>query len=238
MVRIPLGAPANPDMAAADPQLDPPAAADTAPPAWSDPHEIELARVAQSRPDSPEGRAALGELLARYERVVFSVCYRMCRNPEDARDVAQMALLKAIKAFGRYDGRSKLSTWLYRIATNTAISHHRSEKLRRHASLDAPSDESSGSRSSIGARTEQKREPGAGAGVEQGEGLDRVRSALRSLDPETRAILILRDAQDLDYATIAEVMEVAVGTVKSRLFRARAKLRDAIEALGGMGDEA
>jgi len=206
-----------------------PSVDDLAPPAWSDPHEIELARVAQTRPDTPEGRAALGELLSNHERLVFSVCYRMCRNPEEARDVAQTAMLKAIKAFGRYDGRSKLSTWLYRIAMNTAISHHRSERLRRHASLDAESDESSGSRSSIGYRTEQTREPDVEAGVEQDERVARVRSALRQLDPETRAILILRDAQGLDYATIAEVLEVAVGTVKSRLFRARTKLREAVE---------
>lgn len=170
--------------------------------------------------------AAIAELLASYERRIYAVCYRMLQDHEVARDLAQDAIVKVLEGLETYDGRSKLSTWVIRVTMNCCLSHLRKQRLRRHESLDTP----------MGSEGTPRREL-----LPAGEELsptDRVQRdqersalvrALQSLDPAARAMLVLRDLQDLDYQQIGEVMGIPVGTVKSRLFRAREALRTATE---------
>lgn len=179
------------------------------------------------------GRDAMGLLLTRYQSRVYGLCYRMVGHRERAADLAQDCLVKVIQNLDKFDGRAQFGTWVYRIAANVCISHLRAEKLRRHASLEAPAGgraaRAEGDETRMGAHLEQRREPGAGPRVQATEDRSRLLDALATLDGEQRAILVLRDSRGLDYDQIAEVLGVPTGTVKSRLFRARAALRAAIE---------
>lgn len=177
--------------------------------------------------------SAWPELIRRYQDRLFSVCLRMVHDRELAADLTQDAFIKVIQGIGTFDGRSKLSTWMIRVTMNVCLSKLRAEKLRRHASIERLRDGPSGDGSGRGMAFEQSREQGAAAGVEAHEDRERVAAALKELDPEQRAVLILADCRGLSYDHIADVLGVAVGTVKSRLFRARAALRDAVERRNG-----
>lgn len=202
------------------------------PGAWADPREIELASIAQQEPQSERGRAALGELLAGYQRPIFNLCYRMVGNPEVARDLTQDTLTKAIRNFASYDGRSRLTGWLFRIASNTCVSYYRKQKHRQHASLDARGPDDSGP---LSASLGQDREPESALGVEGEELRVDLKRALELIGPAHRAILLMRDGHGMEYALIADALDISVGTVKSRLFRARAALREAIEHVRDRG---
>ncbi|MCZ6835192.1 MAG: RNA polymerase sigma factor [Planctomycetota bacterium] len=173
---------------------------------------------------------AMGELMQSYQRRVFSVCYRMLGNPDEAADLTQDSLVKVLEGLDSYNGRSKLSTWVIRVAMNCCLSHLRREKIRKHCSLDdlVSTDSDGGGGVNLGNLLESG-EPGASEHVQRAEVHSSLLKALNSLDPDSRALLILRDLNGLDYLQIGEVLDVPVGTVKSRLFRARAALREAAE---------
>jgi len=173
---------------------------------------------------------ALGVLLRSYQRRIYSVCYRMIRDPEEARDLTQEAMVRIMEGLPSFDARARLSTWVIRVTMNLCISYLRKRKVRRQSSLDAVLDSDTGS-AVVGRRLTGEGEPQPGDRVEQQESRETVIRALEQIDPQMRAVLVLRDMHDLDYQQIAEVIESPVGTVKSRLFRARAALRDAIEEL-------
>lgn len=176
---------------------------------------------------------ALAELLRGYQRRVYAVCARMIRDEHEARDLTQDTLVRIIERLDTYDGRAALSTWIIRIAMNLCFSHLRKRKLRSHQSLDHPSPGGleQGEAPPMIARLPDPREHAADRRITQQETRQRLLEAMNRLDPEVRAILILRDLQDLDYQQVAEVLEIPIGTVKSRLFRAREALRSRLEAL-------
>lgn len=186
----------------------------------------ELQLVEAHRRGDPD---AIGRLLRGYQRRMYGLCYRMVRDEQDARDLTQEAMIKVIQGLDSYDGRSKLSTWIIRVTMNCCLSHLRKQRLRRHGSLEAGWAESSAAapfRDRGGGSAGELSPP---ARVEQAEMRNALSRALAGLDPEMRSVLVLRDMQDLEYHRIAEVLEVPVGTVKSRLFRARLALRSAVE---------
>ncbi|HEX8876554.1 MAG TPA: RNA polymerase sigma factor [Phycisphaerales bacterium] len=207
------------------------------------PSDASLARAARTG-----DFAALSTLLERHQTRVFRMCVRVTGDEDAALEATQDTMVRAVRAIKTFDERAQFTTWITRIAINACYSRARSEKLRRHASLDAPSgggERASASRGSmlggggggsggggsLGSGL-ANREPGALERVEGVESRARVLAALSMLDFETRTILILRDGRDLDYDQIAAILGVAVGTVKSRLFRARQALREAIEKAG------
>ncbi|MEM0983435.1 MAG: RNA polymerase sigma factor [Planctomycetota bacterium] len=164
---------------------------------------------------------------------VYAVCLRMVGNAADARDLSQDALVKAIKGIEGFDGRASLSTWLTRIAMNACLSWLRGRRLRAHASLDGSQTSQKPDERASGVRlVADEGEPAAGSGVELEETGSAVARGLRAISVEHRAILVLRDVRGLDYEQIALVLDLTVGTVKSRLFRARAALRKELEADG------
>ena len=173
-------------------------------------------------------REAWGALYTRHQSRVFAVCFQMVHDRELASDLTHDTFVKVIKGIASFDGRARFTTWMTRIAMNVCLSKIRSEKLRRHASLDAPTKDREHGR---GPDLEQNREHSHTTSVEASEQKERVLAALRKLDPDQRAVLILADAQGLSYESIAATLQVAVGTVKSRLFRARAALKDKMELL-------
>jgi len=166
--------------------------------------------------------AALDTLFQRVQPRIHGLCLRMLGRPEVAADVAQDAFLRIYEGLPRFDGRARFSTWSIRVTLNCVYTHLRREKLRRHARLPEPD-----TGHELGSR-----EPGPEDRIERTDLRRNVVVALGTLDLQARAILVLRDLQGLDYADIAEVLGTPIGTVKSRLFRARAALREALEALG------
>jgi RNA polymerase sigma-70 factor, ECF subfamily len=168
-------------------------------------------------------RGALEILLARHLDRVHAICRRVTGHPEDALDATQEALIAVTRGLHRYDGRSLFTTWLYRVATNAAL-----DELRRRKRRPEPaelSDERPGAGRPAG--------PGT-APVESAVAarLD-VDAALARLSPEFRAAVVLRDLCDLDYAEIAEVLDVPVGTVRSRIARGRAAIAEQLREPDG-----
>lgn len=158
----------------------------------------------------------------------------MVRDRDLAADLTQDSFIKIIQGVDSFDGRSKLSTWMIRVTMNVCLSKLRSEKLRRHSSLDSMAGGAGVSAIGAGRNADGRNMSGAGeldsaSNVQAREERERVLRALGDLEPEQRAILILCDCRGLPYEQIAEVLGVAVGTVKSRVFRARTALRDAVE---------
>ncbi|TVS02305.1 MAG: sigma-70 family RNA polymerase sigma factor [Phycisphaerales bacterium] len=172
---------------------------------------------------------AWNELLESYQDRLYTLCLRMVSDPDLAADLTQDTMVRVIRGLDSFNAESRLSTWIYRIAMNICLSRLRAEKLRRHPSLDE-ADSRGQARSS---KILENREPRASLRIQQSERRRLLGDALDRLDPDHRAILVLRDVRGLEYDAIALVLGVAMGTVKSRLFRARVALRRAIQELSG-----
>ena len=170
--------------------------------------------------------AALGQLLEDQQHRLFNVCYRMVGNSDDAAELTQDAMLRVVEHIGQYDGRAAFGTWITRIAMNLAVSHLRKQRLRWAASLDHRSggngeDQSSPLRDQLA----DSREPEPHQSVQRDEMIAHLQTALDRIDDDLRAVLVLRDIDQMDYRQIAGSLAIPVGTVKSRLFRARLALR-------------
>ncbi len=182
---------------------------------------------------------ALGELLMTYQDRLYNVCLRMVSHREDAAEVCQDVLMKVVQGIGRFRGESGLGTWMTRIAMNQSISHLRKRRVRRTISLDQPGGYGQGQddqASVLRNQVQDSREPGPDRCVQDAEMVGLLKQVMAGLDDDFRAVLVLRDIQQMDYAQIAEVLELPVGTVKSRLFRARLALRQAMDRVCPMDD--
>lgn len=164
-------------------------------------------------------RRALDDLLrAHYDRI-YAVCRRITGSDADAADAAQEALIKIVRSLPTFDGRAAFSTWAYRIATNSSLDELRRRRRRPTLERHDPADE----------RHSEPIDPDAGPRVEAIADRLAIDAALAQVPETFRVPLVLRDVGDLDYAEIAEALDVPVGTVKSRIARGRAAL---VEILG------
>lgn len=153
--------------------------------------------------------AAFERLIRSHDETMRRLAHRMVGSPATMDDVLQDAYLKAWRSLGRFDGRSSFATWLYRIVANTCLDHLRARDRRAEASVDEGRDPASG-------RPGPEREV-----VER----DRLQWALGAMPPEYRVAVLLVDGEGLTYDEAATVLDVAPGTVASRLNRARKALR-------------
>ncbi len=170
-------------------------------------------------------RHALEALLRRHHDRVLVLCRRLCRDRGDAEDAAQNALIAIVRGLPRFDGTSAFTTWSYRVATNAALDELRRRNRRPlvavdDAVIDGP------------ATTDDHHEAPEMATV-LGEQRRTIQHALDQLSDDFRIPVVLRDLADLDYAEIAELLELAPGTVRSRIARGRAKLAAALDAADG-----
>ncbi len=166
--------------------------------------DAELARTAAAG-----DRAALEELLRRHADRIVAICRRVLVDPDDARDAAQEALLAVTRGIAGFDGRSQLSTWLYRVATNAALDEARRRARRPRPVETLPE-----------ARTDG---PALAATVTDRVAID---AAMAALPVDFRAAVALRDLVGCDYAEIAAVLGIPPGTVRSRIARGRAALAE------------
>jgi RNA polymerase sigma-70 factor (ECF subfamily) len=176
-------------------------------------------------------RAAFGILVRRYQDRLYHTAYRLLGNADDAQDVVQDAFLNAYQSLHQFKGDSRFFTWLYRIAANSAISLRRRDgRLAGHrAALATDSD---GGRGAVDLRDESD----AGRpdrALERAEEEKRLQRALDVLTSEHRAVLVLKEIEGHKYEAIAEILGVPIGTVRSRLHRARLELRDVLGVTDG-----
>ena len=169
--------------------------------------------------------AAYGQLVHLHQDRLFNALYRLVGDYEDARELTQESFVRAMQAIRRFRGDSRFYTWLLRIGTNLAFN-----RLRRRPPVpfsvlqgreNQPGDQAAALRQ---LRDQNTPDPQQHAAIREGH--KKVLIAMAALEPNARAVVVLRDIEELDYAEIAAVLEVPVGTVKSRLFRARKALRD------------
>lgn len=169
-------------------------------------------------------RGALDQLLRRHYDRVHAVCRRITGHDADAADAAQEAMIAIVRNLARFDGRSSFGTWAYRIATNASL-----DELRRRKRRAVPV-----SSDAADHHENQAADPHSADAVESiGDHLA-LDAALRVLSEDYRVPVVLRDVADLDYAEIAAVLDVPIGTVKSRIARGRAALA---ESLGNQSAE-
>ncbi|MBS1809386.1 MAG: sigma-70 family RNA polymerase sigma factor [Acidobacteria bacterium] len=167
---------------------------------------------------------AFSELVSEYQPLVYSVTLRIVREAEEARDVTQETFLKIFRHFNHFRGDSSLKTWVCRIAVNQALNSQRWWKRRRREemrSLDEPLDDE---RLSLGATLASKSDSPE-AEVIAHERQHQLERALGELKKDFRIAVALRDIEGMSYEEIASILEVSVGTVKSRIARGREMLR-------------
>ena len=163
--------------------------------------------------------AAFGELVKKYQDRLYNTVVHVAGGAEDARDVVQDAFVQAFVKLDTFQGSSAFYTWLYRIAFNMAASHRR--RRRPVLSIDRV-------RETSGTEPVDDTE-GPNQRVERNERHRQVRQALGRLSNEHRAVLVLREIDGCCYETIAGILELPIGTVRSRLHRARLQLREELK---------
>ncbi|HUK23028.1 MAG TPA: sigma-70 family RNA polymerase sigma factor [Terriglobales bacterium] len=168
--------------------------------------------------------AAWEEIVQRYHRRIYNICYRFAGSPDDAQDLTQEVFIKMYRTLSSYDvERGAFMTWVTTMTRNLLVDHFRKSKQERLTdSLDAAPSEHEDAQP-LGQQIADKG-PSPDAGVESREVRDKVHVALQKLSPELREAVILRDLQDMDYREIAIALRVPEGTVKSRINRGRAEL--------------
>lgn len=170
---------------------------------------------------------AFEELVLLHQQKIYSLCLRMSGNEDDAYDLAQDTFIKAYKSISSFKMESSISTWLYRIASNTCIDFLRRKKKRFKIVIEIDDESEAFSEIPDTSLSPQKL-------LEKKELREAIAEALLKLSPQHRQIVILRDINELTYTEIAEILELGEGTVKSRLSRAREQLRRALgNIIGG-----
>jgi RNA polymerase sigma-70 factor (ECF subfamily) len=185
-----------------------------------------------------QDEAAFNELVRLYDKRVFRLVLRMLNDRAEAEDVAQEVFVTIFKAIGNFRGDSKLSTWIYRIATNHC--KNRIKYLDRRArgkksELDEVSEHAAMESASMSSSAQVAR-PDEQAEANQIEGI--VRAAIAELDEDQRELVILRDVENLSYEEIQQITGLPEGTVKSRLHRARLSLMKSVQKATGLSKEA
>jgi len=176
--------------------------------------------------------AAMEQLVGRYQDRLYVTVLRLVNHADDAADLVQETFVRAMQNIGGFEGKSTLYTWLFRIAVNLAISHRRSSKYRAAVSLDGGrEEEDSVNRQAATLRRQlmQETEIDPALSAERRMEYERLMEALARLDPEVKTVIVRRDVEECDYEQMAAILEVPVGTIKSRLFRARTALRAALK---------
>jgi RNA polymerase sigma-70 factor (ECF subfamily) len=165
-------------------------------------------------------------LILRYQQPVYNLVYRLLNDPSDANDAVQEVFLKVFRNIGSFRGQSSLKTWVYRIAVNEAHNHRRWFCRHRKQEIGLERDEDE--------RSYQETLSDPGPSPFQAAADDEARQILESvmqgLNPTFRAALVLRDIEDLGYEEIADILQINLGTVKSRIMRGREALRRALTA--------
>ena len=165
-------------------------------------------------------------LIQRFQQPVYNLVCRLLNDPSDACDIVQEVFLKVFRNIGAFRGNSSLKTWIYRIAVNEAHNHRR--WFSRHQRQEVALGTEDRTQSYEDSLADPGRTPFDFAADREARAL--VESALAELNPNFRAAVILRDIEDLSYEEIAAILDISLGTVKSRILRGREALRKLLES--------
>lgn len=167
---------------------------------------------------------AFEKLIISHEKTVYNIAYRMFNNEEDAKDIAQEVFIKIYKNLNKFDGNCKISTWIHRITVNTCIDELRKRKGKETSSIDSLIDLDDGE--------VQKQYTDNSFNPEQSlinkEDIEDLKNAINLLSENHKTLIVLRDIQGLSYNEIAEITQISLGTIKSRISRARIQLKNII----------
>ena len=161
--------------------------------------------------------AAFNRLMEMHEKRMYAVALRMCGNREDAQDCLQESMLRVYRAIGGFKGQSSFGTWVYRITMNTCLDELRRKKNKQSTSLDNMLDQG-------WSPTDDSASPEKQA--IQSEMRKSISKSIQELPEDMRSVIIMRDVHGYSYDEIAEMLNVNVGTIKSRISRGREKLRE------------
>lgn len=175
--------------------------------------------------------AAFNWLVLQYQTRVYNLCYRMLSDPDAAADATQDAFLSAYRAIGRFKG-DQFRTWLMRIATNGCLDVLRSRKRRPTTSLDAHTSDGDGDEIDPLPIADLDPSVDPESSALRGEVADTIQQGLDTLPDDQRTLLVLVDVQGLSYEEASTITGANIGTVKSRINRARARMRDYLRARG------
>ena len=169
-------------------------------------------------------REAFGEIVKRWERKIFALCFGMLHAEEDARDAAQETFISAYKNLPNFRGEAKVSSWLHRIAVNQCLTKQRRAKVRGESSLEEEILVDEGSFTAPKALSPSRT-------TEQNERLRLVRQAVSSLPSELKQVIVMKEFEDMTFQQISETLNLPLSTVKSRVYTALKQLRLKLERI-------
>lgn len=167
---------------------------------------------------------AFEKLIISHEKTVYNIAYRMFNNEEDAKDISQEVFIKFYKSLSKFDGTSKISTWIHRITVNTCIDELRKRKGKETSSIDDVINMDEGDlkkQYQNNSKTPEEK-------LISKEDTEALKEAINLLSENHKTLIILRDIQGLSYLEIADITGSSLGTIKSRLARARVQLKNII----------
>lgn len=165
---------------------------------------------------------AFGEIVRRWERKIFALCFGMLAREDDARDAAQETFIAAYRNLAKFRGEAKVSSWLHRIAVNQCLTTKRRAKTRSEDFLDEDKNEED-----LYFVAPEKSSPSRT--TEANERLTLVRQAVTSLPSDLRQVIVMKEFEEMTFQEISETLEVPLSTVKSRLYTALKQLRMKLE---------
>lgn len=176
---------------------------------------------------------ALERLILKYQNRIYNVILKMCGNTDDAAELTQETFVKVIESIDKFKGRSSFYTWLFRIAVNLTLNHCQRNARMATRSLDAQDilEQDGQAQQLLKDLLSDDRAADPAVLAQSRELCELAKRSLLQLDEPQRAVVVLRDIEGMDYAQIADVLNIELGTVRSRLSRARGNLRDILESM-------
>ena len=176
--------------------------------------------------------AAMERLVLKYQNRIYNVILKICADPDDAAELTQETFVKVIENLNKFEGRSGFYTWTFRIAVNLTLNYCQRNSRLAFRSLDAEQQQDDSQvKHVLKDFLSDDSAPDPATEVQNKELYKITARTLMGLDEAHRAVIVLRDIEGMSYARIAEVLDIELGTVRSRLSRARSKMRDILEAI-------
>jgi RNA polymerase sigma-70 factor (ECF subfamily) len=173
---------------------------------------------------------AMEILIIKYQDRIYNVILKICGNKDDAAELTQDAFVKVLQSIDKFQSRSSFYTWAFRIAVNLTINYCKRKAKLDIKSIDDDFQDSSNAQKTLKALLKDKHSADPAIITANRELVEFIKRAIMRLDNEHRAVIVLRDIEGMNYAQMADILEINLGTVKSRLSRARSHLRQILEA--------
>jgi len=171
-----------------------------------------------------EDKDAFGEIVKRWERKIFALCFGMLGREEDARDAAQETFISAYRNLNNFRGEAKVSSWLHRIAVNQCLTRQRRAKVRGEQSLENENETAENAFFSPLSKSPSRL-------AEQKERVEMIRRAVNALPTDLKQVIVMKEFEEMTFQEISEILDLPLSTVKSRLYTALKQLRMRLEKM-------